>query len=157
MDRRHPIAKRCVVADHTERSIVIGADVGAVMGVIADFPAYPEWVTAAREVTVLDADEHGRARKVRFDLDAGVLTDTYVLNYVWADDGTEVSWRLESSELQRDQIGSYRLAQQVPGSTKVTYTLTVDLKIPMISQLKRRAEKAITEAALNDLKKRVEG
>ena len=50
-----------------------------------------------------------------------------------------------------------RLQQQVPGSTKVTYALTVDLKIPMISQLKRRAERAITDAALDDLKKRVEG
>ncbi|UQE73613.1 MULTISPECIES: SRPBCC family protein [unclassified Gordonia (in: high G+C Gram-positive bacteria)] len=145
------------MADHTEQSIVIGADVDAVMGVIADFAAYPEWVTAAREVTVLDSDDAGRARRVRFVLDAGVLTDTYVLDYAWAADGTEVSWRLESSDLQRDQLGSYRLTQQVPGSTKVTYSLTVDLKIPMISQLKRRAEKAITDAALNDLKKRVEG
>lgn len=145
------------MADHTERSVVVGADVGAIMDVIADFDAYPEWVTAARVVTVLDRDEAGRGQRVRFELDAGVLTDTYVLRYDWAADGTEVSWRLESSDLQRDQRGSYRLSQQVPGSTKVTYTLTVDLKIPMISQLKRRAEKAITDAALLDLKKRVEG
>lgn len=145
------------MADHTERSVVVGADVGAIMDVIADFDAYPEWVTAARVVTVLDRDEAGRGRRVRFELDAGVLTDTYVLDYDWAVDGTEVSWQLESSDLQRDQRGSYRLSQQVPGSTKVTYTLTVDLKIPMISQLKRRAEKAITDAALLDLKKRVEG
>ncbi|GAA3963854.1 SRPBCC family protein [Gordonia caeni] len=145
------------MADHTERSVVVGADVGAIMDVIADFDAYPEWVTAARVVTVLDRDEAGRGRRVRFELDAGVLTDTYVLDYDWAADGTEVSWQLESSDLQRDQRGSYRLNQQVPGSTKVTYTLTVDLKIPMISQLKRRAEKAITDAALLDLKKRVEG
>lgn len=145
------------MADHTEQSIVIGADVDAVMAVIADFDAYPEWVTAAREVTVLERDAAGRGRRVRFALDAGVLTDTYELDYEWAPDGTAVSWRLRSSELQRDQTGSYTLSQQVPGSTKVTYALTVDLKIPLISRLKRRAEKAITDAALNDLKKRVEG
>lgn len=145
------------MADHTERSIVVGADVAEVMAVIADFDDYPEWVTAAREVTVLDRDDAGRASRVRFRLDAGVLTDTYVLEYDWAPDGSTVSWQLESSELQRDQRGSYTLTQQVPGSTKVTYALTVDLKIPLISQLKRRAEKAITDAALNELKKRVEG
>ncbi|GAC55848.1 hypothetical protein GOHSU_01_00270 [Gordonia hirsuta DSM 44140 = NBRC 16056] len=144
------------MADHTERSIVIAADVADVLGVIADFDAYPLWVNAAREVTVLERDAQGRGQRVRFALDAGILTDTYVLTYQWAPDGTGVSWRLESSDLQRDQQGSYRLEQQVPGSTKVTYTLMVDLKIPMISQLKRRAEKAITEAALSDLKKRVE-
>ncbi|MFC0313825.1 SRPBCC family protein [Gordonia phosphorivorans] len=145
------------MADHTQQSIVVGADVDAIMAVIADFDAYPEWVTAAREVTVLERDTAGRAQRVRFELDAGVLTDTYVLAYDWAPDGTAVSWVLESSDLQRGQRGSYQLDQQVPGSTKVTYTLTVDLLIPMISQLKRRAEKAITDAALHDLKKRVEG
>ncbi|WOC13717.1 SRPBCC family protein [Gordonia sp. MP11Mi] len=145
------------MSDHTEQSTVVGADVDAVMSVIADFENYPEWVGAAREVTVLERDALGRGTHVRFVLDAGVLADTYELRYQWSDDGSGVSWELVSSELQRGQQGRYQLIQQVPGSTKVTYTLTVDLQIPMISQLKRRAEKAITEAALSDLKKRVEG
>ncbi|GAC78657.1 MULTISPECIES: SRPBCC family protein [Gordonia] len=145
------------MTDSTEQSTIIAADVAAVMAVIADFENYPEWVGAAREVTVLERDAAGRGVHVRFVLDAGVLADTYELRYEWADDGSSVSWRLVSSDLQRDQRGQYLLAQQVAGSTKVTYTLTVDLKIPMISQLKRRAEKAITTSALSDLKKRVEG
>ncbi|MGW0036086.1 SRPBCC family protein [Gordonia sp. NPDC003376] len=145
------------MADHTERSIVVNADATEVMGVIADFAHYPEWVGAAREVEVLGHDAQGRADRVRFVLDAGVLQDTYVLRYAWDANGSGVSWRLESSDLQRDQRGRYDVIQQVPGSSKVTYSLMVDLLVPMIGQLKRRAEKAITDAALNDLKKRVEG
>ncbi|ALG85170.1 SRPBCC family protein [Gordonia phthalatica] len=145
------------MADHTEQSIVMNADVADILAVIADFDAYPEWVTAAREVNVVERDAQGRGVHVTFVLDAGVLADTYELRYVWDDDGAGVSWTLLSSDLQRAQEGSYRLVQQVPGSTKVTYTLMVDLRIPMISQLKRRAEKAITETALGELKKRVEG
>ena len=145
------------MTDHTERSTVIAADVSDVMAVIADFERYPEWVTAARSVTVVERDAQGRGSRVRFVLDAGVLADTYELSYTWDDDGAGVSWRLVSSELQRDQRGRYALLQQVPGSTKVIYSLAVDLQIPMISQLKRRAEKAITDAALSELKKRVEG
>ena len=38
-----------------------------------------------------------------------------------------------------------------------TYELTVDLTIPMIGLFKRKAEKAITDTALKELKKRVEG
>ncbi|QRY60871.1 SRPBCC family protein [Gordonia sp. PDNC005] len=144
------------MTDSTEQSTIIAADVAAVMAVIADFENYPAWVGAAREVAVLERDAAGRGVHVRFVLDAGVLADTYELRYEWADDGSSVSWRLVSSDLQRDQRGRYLLTQQVEGSTKVTYTLTVDLKIPMISQLKRRAEKAITTSALSDLKKRVE-
>lgn len=145
------------MADHTERSVVVNADAADIMAVIADFEHYPDWVSAAREVTVIETAPDGRAAQVRFVLDAGVLQDTYVLAYDWGADGTSVSWRLVSSDLQRDQRGKYVLAQQVPGSTKVTYELVVDLLVPMIAQLKRRAEKAITETALNDLKKRVEG
>ena len=144
------------MADHTERSVIINADADEVMAVISDFEHYPEWVTAAREVEVIERDVDGRAVQVRFVLDAGVLQDTYVLRYTWGSGGDEVSWVLVSSDLQKDQRGRYVLTRQVPGSTKVTYQLMVDLQVPMIGQLKRRAEKAITDAALNDLKKRVE-
>ncbi|MFT4043623.1 MAG: SRPBCC family protein [Gordonia sp. (in: high G+C Gram-positive bacteria)] len=146
------------MADHTERSIVINADPEQIMSVIADFEHYPDWVSAARAVDVIERDPAGRALQVRFVLDAGVLRDTYVLSYDWgAVTAGQVSWELVSSDLQKDQRGSYRLTQQVPGSTKVTYALMVDLTVPMIGRLKRRAEKAITDTALNDLKKRVEG
>lgn len=144
------------MADHTERSIVVNADAADIMSVIADFEHYPDWVSAAHEVRVVETGADGRARRVEFVLDAGVLQDNYVLDYDWAADGRSVSWRLVRSDLQRDQRGRYVLTQQVPGSTKVTYELMVDLLVPMIAALKRRAEKAITEAALNDLKKRVE-
>lgn len=145
------------MADHTERSVIVNADVPDVMAVIADFPRYPDWVSAAREVHVRDRDEAGRGTEVEFVLDAGILADTYVLRYQWAAAGDEVSWELVSSDLQKAQRGRYVLTQQVPGSTKVTYELMVDLLIPMIGQLKRRAEKAITDTALNELKKKVEG
>ena len=145
------------MAERTQQSSVIGADPEQILAVIADFPRYPEWVSAARSVEVLDTLADGRAAQVRFDLDVGILQDTYVLAYEWAAGGDEVSWRLVSSNLQRDQRGRYVLSQQVPGSTKVTYELMVDLLVPMIGQLKRRAEKAITDTALNELKKRVEG
>lgn len=143
--------------DSTRQSIIVNADAEQIMAVIADFAKYPEWVSAAREVEVISTADDGSAQRVKFLLDAGVLKDTYVLDYDWAPDGRSVSWRLVSSDLQSDQRGKYTLTQQVPGSTKVTYDLMVDLVVPLIGALKRRAEKAITDSALNDLKKRVEG
>ena len=41
-------------------------------------------------------------------------------------------------------------------STAVTYRLSVDVKIPMLGMLKRKAEKVIIDTALTELKKRVE-
>ncbi len=50
---------------------------------------------------------------------------------------------------------SYTLAAD-GSSTRVTYRLAVDVKIPMIGLLKRKAEKVIVDTALKELKKRVE-
>ena len=65
-------------------------------------------------------------------------------------------WWLVSSSLLKALDGVYRLVPRGAG-TEVTYELSVDLLIPMIGLLKRKAERRLTETALNDLKKRVEG
>lgn len=145
------------MSERTEQSIVISASPADIMAVIADFPKYPEWVSSTKEVTVTEDGPDGNARQVAFVLDAGVLKDSYELRYEWAADGLAVSWELVRSDLQKSQHGRYGLVPLAEGSTKVTYELTVDVTIPIIGPLKRRAEKAITDAALKELKKRVEG
>ncbi len=145
------------MADRTQRSIIVDAPSDRVMAVIADLQSYPEWVSAARSVDVLETFPDGRARTARFVLDAGVVKDTYVLSYTWRADGRAVSWKLVSGELQKAQDGTYELIDQPDGTTQVVYELTVDLTIPMIGMFKRKAEKVITDTALKELKKRVEG
>ncbi|QII01623.1 SRPBCC family protein [Rhodococcoides fascians A21d2] len=144
------------MAEKTQRSIVVEAPPNQVMDVIADFDAYPTWVSAAKSVEVLDVDAAGRGKRVKFVLDAGMVKDTYELEYDWAADGSSVSWNLVSGEMQKSQKGSYTLRETGSG-TDVTYELTVDLNIPMIGLFKRKAEKVITDTALKELKKRVEG
>jgi ribosome-associated toxin RatA of RatAB toxin-antitoxin module len=143
------------MADQSTQSIVIDAPAADVMAVIADFPAYPEWVAAAKEVEVLETGDDGRARQVHFGLDAGPVKDDYVLNYTW-DDDRSVSWTLVKGQMQKRQEGSYTLAES-DGRTEVTYRITIDLSIPMLGMIKRKAEKVILDTALKELKKRVEG
>jgi hypothetical protein len=52
--------------------------------------------------------------------------------------------------------GSYVLKPN-GAATTVTYTLSVDIAMPMISMFKRRAEKTIIDSALKGLKRRAEG
>ncbi|GGG05277.1 cyclase [Rhodococcoides trifolii] len=145
------------MAEQTKRSIVVDASSDKVMDVIADFPAYPDWVSAAKSVEVLEVAASGRAERVRFVLDAGMVKDTYELKYDWAANGKSVDWHLVSGEMQKSQVGSYTLVDNADGTTDVAYELTVDLTIPMIGLFKRKAEKVITDTALKELKKRVEG
>lgn len=148
------------MADQSTQSILIEASPAAIMAVIADFDAYPRWAESIKTCEVVEELPAGRARQVRFVIDAGVVRDDYVLEYEWATDDREVRWHLVRGQMQRGQHGSYTLnpLPDAPGpNTEVTYSLTVDLAIPMLGLLKRRAEKVIMNTALRELKKRVEG
>ncbi|MEO7070446.1 MAG: SRPBCC family protein [Nostocoides sp.] len=146
------------MADRTESDITIASDAGSVLDVIADFEAYPQWAGEVKKATILTEDGDGWADEVEFELDAGAIKDTYVLKYTWDvdEDGTGVvSWTLVRAGLLKALDGSYTLAPAGSG-TKATYKLVVDVKIPMLGLLKRKAEKTIVDTALKELKKRVE-
>jgi uncharacterized membrane protein len=143
------------MAEQSTQSIVIDAPAADVMAVIADFPSYPQWVAAAKKVEVAETGDDGRARRVHFVLDAGAVKDDYVLEYDW-DGDRQVSWHLVQGQMQKRQEGSYTLVES-DGRTEVTYKITIDLSIPMLGMIKRRAEKVILDTALKELKKRVEG
>ncbi|WP_149179372.1 SRPBCC family protein [Streptomyces sp. TRM49041] len=144
------------MAEHTSSSITIEAAPVEVMGVIADFARYPEWTGEVKEAEVLAKDDSGRAEQVRLLLDAGAIKDDHTLAYTWTGEH-EVSWTLVKSQMLRGLDGSYTLTPLGDGTrTEVTYQLTVDVKIPMLGMIKRKAEKVIIDRALAGLKKRVE-
>jgi carbon monoxide dehydrogenase subunit G len=142
------------MADQASSSITISADKAAIMAVIADFEAYPEWASMIKRVTVDETGPDGRGTQVTFVLDAGVLKDEYTLAYDWHGDD-RVDWHLVKGKALKAQDGSYIL-EGSGGSTDVTYKLSVDLHIPMLGMFKRKAEKVIMDTALKGLKKRVE-
>ncbi len=147
------------MTERTSSSIHIAADAGAVLDVIADFESYPEWAEQVKTVTVLSEDGDGWADQVEYVLDAGAIKDTYVLEYDWdriAEDGSgSVSWKLVRAGVLSALDGAYTLTPDGTGTT-VDYTLAVDVRVPMIGMLKRKAEKVIIDTALKGLKKRVE-
>jgi carbon monoxide dehydrogenase subunit G len=144
------------MADSSQQSITIAAPVDRVAGVITDFEAYPEWVGAVKTIEILEEFEDGYASQVRFVLDAGIVKDDYVLRYGYAEDLSRIEWDLVRGQTQKSQQGSYDLFDNGDGTTEVTYSLAVELNIPMLGMFKRKAERVIMDTALRDLKKRVE-
>ena len=151
------------MADRTESSIVIAAAPGVILDVIADFDRYPEWAGEVKKASLISEDGDGWADQVEFTLSAGAIEDTYVLEYDWdvAEDGTGVvSWHLVTAQVLKAMNGSYTLEDTTVGDnvaeTAVSYRLSVDVKIPMLGMLKRKAEKVIIDTALKELKKRAE-
>lgn len=142
------------MAEQTTSSIVVDAPAPAVMAVIADFEAYPEWAQGMKHAEVVATGADGRAEQVHFELEAAPIKDAYTLAYEW-DGDRQVTWQLVEGRMLKAMTGAYVLREQA-GSTEVTYRLAVDLSIPMIGMLRRKAEKVIIDTALKGLKKRVE-
>ena len=145
------------MADRTESSITIAAEPVAIMDVIADLETYPEWTSGMREVEILTVyEDSGRPAEARFVLDSGGIKDTYTLEYEW-DGDSSVSWTLGEATILKAMDGAYILTDNGDGTTDVAYQLAVDIKMPMLGMIKRKAEKVIIDTALKGLKARVEG
>jgi ribosome-associated toxin RatA of RatAB toxin-antitoxin module len=142
------------MVEQSTQSITVHADPARIMSVIADFPAYPQWARSIKSADVLETGPDGRAARVHFAMDAGILKDQYELQYVWSGD-ERVEWNLVTGQMQKMQHGSYTLTP-ANGDTIVTYSLAVELAIPMLGMLKRKAERVVMDTALKELKKRVE-
>ncbi len=142
------------MAEQTTSSIVVDAPQAEVMAVIADFPAYPKWVQGMKQVQVVEQGAGDRAEQVHFVLEATPIKDSYTLAYDW-DGDRAVRWHLVEGKMLKAMEGAYELRPQGSG-TEVTYRLAVELSIPMIGMLRRKAEKIIIDTALKGLKKRAE-
>ena len=135
-------------------NIRISAGRADVMAVIADFPAYPQWAGYVKAAEVLRVGSDGRPERVAFSLDAGVISDDYVLDYDWYDD-ERVTWHLVEGRMLKAQDGSYTLTDTGSG-TEVRYELAVELANPALVMFQRKAQRVIMDTALTELKRRVE-
>jgi ribosome-associated toxin RatA of RatAB toxin-antitoxin module len=140
----------------TASDIVIDAPADQIMDVIADFGAYPDWATGVKTADVVAGSDEGRAKQVHFVLDASPIRDEYDLGYTW-DGNRAVSWSLaEPGKMLTSMDGTYVLEPVDGTQTRVTYQLAVDVSVPLLGMLKRKAEKVIIDTALKGLKKQVE-
>ncbi len=150
------------MAESVSESVKINASPAEVMAVIANLDDYPNWSEGFTAVEIITTHDDGGPRDVSFSITTPVGKDSYELSYVWAGDES-VSWTLNSddagkpkSSMMKKLIGSYTLVPDGDG-TKVTYTLEIDPKVPMMGFMKKKAAATIVDQALNGLKKRVEG
>lgn len=150
------------MSERTKSTIDIAAPPAAVLRVITDFTAYPQWTSEVKEARVVSMSDTAKsgsgeplAKQVWYRMDAGALRDEHTLEYDYPSE-SEVRWTLVSSTMMRSLDGSYVVEDAGDGGSHVTYQLAVDVKLPMIGMIKRKAEKLIIDRALAGLKKRVE-
>lgn len=135
-------------------SIDIKGTAQDIFDVATDFETYPEWNPSMKKVRIEETDEEGRPTRVWFEVDARIKTVTYTLEYDYAAAPESYSWRLVDGDV-KDLRGSYRF-DEFDEVTDVSYELELDPGFPVPGIFRRQGEKQIKEAALDELKRRVE-
>jgi ribosome-associated toxin RatA of RatAB toxin-antitoxin module len=144
------------VAERASERMIVEAPPERCYAVVADIERYPEWVADLKEVSVLERDGSGRPTVVAFRAAAFGRSTRYTLEYDYAKAPAELSWVQREGDLTHRLDGSYRFDPAGEGATEVTYSLDVELRVPLPGFIKRRAEGHILHAAVRDLKARVE-
>lgn len=139
----------------TER-MVVAASPEQCFAVVSDLEQYPQWAADIKEVTVKSRDAEGRPAEVGWRAGAFGRSTSYTLVYDYSDAPRTLAWKQTAGDLTSKLDGSYRFERGDDGSTEVTYTLEVELRVPLPGFIKRRAQSRIMHTALEELKSRVE-
>lgn len=143
------------MTDAATESIDIDAPPARCYAIALDFRSYPEWAADIKEVEVLERDDEGRGTSVKFRAAAMGKSIHYTLAYDHSEAPRVLAWKQTGGDMTRKLDGSYVFEPAGEG-TRMTYNLEVDLKVPLLGFIKRRAQHRILATALRELKAQAE-
>jgi ribosome-associated toxin RatA of RatAB toxin-antitoxin module len=144
------------VAELATERMVVAAPPEQCFAVASDIERYPDWAADIKDVSVEDRDSEGRPSRVTFRAGAFGRSTSYTLAYDYSGAPQALAWKQTEGDLTSMLDGRYSFERADDGSTEVTYTLEVELRVPLPGFIKRRAQSRIMHTALEDLKARVE-
>jgi len=144
------------MSDLSTATISVDAPLAAVTDLLFALDKYPEWSSSIKSVEVLGRDDLGRIIKAKMTIDAGMMKDRVILDYDWSKAPAVLSFSLDDADLLTAMDGSYEIKSIDADTTSVTYSLTVDLSMPIPAMMRQKAEKATIDQALAQLKRVLE-
>ena len=145
------------MSDISSQSITIEAPAADVSAVVIDLEGYPTWSSAIKSVDVQERDGSGRATKATVKIEAGVLKDRATLSYDYTKAPAEITFSLDDADLMTEMSGSYAIKDNGDDTSTVTYSLHVEVSMPVPEMMRKKAEMSTIELALGQLKKKIEG
>jgi ribosome-associated toxin RatA of RatAB toxin-antitoxin module len=133
---------------------LIAASAQECFDAIADFETYPDWQEAVQECEVLSHDDSGRARRVRFTIDAKIRRVSYTLDYAY-DEPHAVSWDFVEGDPKRVE-GEFLFEEDGDGQTLASYVLRLDAGVWLPGPIANVLRDQVMKRAVDDLKRRVE-
>ena len=139
----------------TRSTIIIEAPIDQVAKAIAAVGDYPTWSSSMKSVKVIEGGQV-QPTKVEMSLASGALRDEATLIFDWSSFPAALSFSLESADLLTEMDGHQEL-KSIGDETEVSYSLTVALSMPVPDMMRQKAERAVVDQTLKELKAHIEG
>jgi carbon monoxide dehydrogenase subunit G len=147
----------CAMSDLSSGTVTIEAPIAEVEKALFDLAKYPEWSTSIKSVEVLATDDQGRLTSGKFVIDAGMMKDKVTLDYDWSEAPSKLSFTFNDADLLVGMEGSYSIKKIDEDTTQVTYEMGVEISMPIPAMMRKKAEQATIDQALQQLKSHLEG
>ena len=85
------------------------------------------------------------------------MKDKVTLDYDWADAPSKLSFTFNDADLLTGMEGSYSIKKIHEDTTEVIYELGVEISMPIPAMMRKKAEQATIDQALQQLKSHLEG
>ena len=144
------------MSEQATEHMVVAAPPEHCFAIVADVERYTEWAADIKQVIVATRDPEGRPLEVHWRAGAFGRSTSYTLAYDYSDAPRTLAWKQTAGDLTAKLDGAYRFEPAPDGGTEVTYTLEVEMRVPLPGFIKRRAQSRIMHTALEELKARVE-
>ncbi|CAB4603150.1 unannotated protein [freshwater metagenome] len=145
------------MSDLSSGTVTIDASISDVEKALFDLAKYPEWSTSIKSVEVLATDDQGRLTSGKFVIDAGMMKDKVTLDYDWSEAPSKLSFTFNDADLLTGMEGSYSIKKIDEDTTQVTYEMGVEISMPIPAMMRKKAEQATIDQALQQLKSHLEG
>ena len=137
-------------------TVTIEAPISEVEAALFELAKYPEWSSAIKSVEVLATDDQGRLTTGKFVIDAGMMKDKVTLDYDWSAAPAKLSFSFNDADLLTGMEGFYSIKKIDEDTTQVTYELGVEISMPIPAMMRKKAEQATIDQALQQLKSHLE-
>lgn len=132
------------------KTMTMKASADKIFKVLKDYEAYPEFMDGVTSVKILE--QEGNHTRAQYSLNM-IKKFSYILN-LEHEENKSVSWKFVEGDIFSLNSGSWVLSDNGDGSTDVTYSLDVEVKIKMMGA--GMITKKLTEVQLPAMMKAVE-
>ncbi|OBK89648.1 SRPBCC family protein [Mycolicibacter sinensis] len=136
------------------KTVEVAADAATVMGIVADFEAYPQWNDEVKGLWVLARYDDGRPSQLRLDASYSGFDGTFI-QAVYYPSATQIQTVLQQGDLFSKQEQLFSVVE-IGATSLLTVDMDVETEMAMPKPMVKKAFSNVLDYLADNLKRRAE-